>query len=204
MSKVQVHTRGSQEPQLFNDDTIVTILDLKRRLNTTDPTAVLLTFKGKIITDSTPLSVLGEDLVFVMENEIEFSTIEETAGKTYKASINGHSMVLPGDNVFFKDGKAFMITRRKRKFKVKDLVEMIRKNVSRAQLLHLMFLAVVVVSKNYPLMVVVLTVCALRGLSYAFVKSKMWKECKGHLTYSAFMFFASMLSIDHEKFVRKD
>jgi len=200
--QVRVHTRGKSDSRLIDDPDILTVLDLKRRLNSTDPSAVLLTFKDKVLNDSTPLTALGSELDFVMESEIEFTQIDE--GKSYKATVNGQVVVLAEHEVFFKDGKSFMVTKRTKKLRLKDVVAFLRKNVTRAQLVQVLFLAVVVLSRNYPLLVVILTINLLRAFSYALLRSRIWMECRGHVAYSAFMFVASLLSIDHEKFVRRD
>ncbi|ELA41653.1 uncharacterized protein VICG_01286 [Vittaforma corneae ATCC 50505] len=215
MTQIQVQTRGNSEIQLIDDEKILTIMDLKRKLNEHDPSSVLLTFKGKILTDSTPLSALGRNIVFTMEKDIEFAQIESKTNekslydrklgekKLYKSVVNDQIVFLKEDEIFFKEGKPFFITKKTKKLKLKDVVDFLKKNLTKAQIVQLLFIMFVVFSKNYPLLAIILTINLLRVFSFALLKSKAWNEYKGHLSYSAFMFFASLLAIDHEKFIRK-
>lgn len=204
MTHVQVQTRGSLEIVKIDDEEVVTVLDLKRKLNQTDPKSVLLTFKGKILTDSTPLSTLGENAVFTMEKDIEFAQTEQKGGvNLVRAIVNRQPMLLREDEIFIKDGKPFLITRRSKKLKLKDIIELIKRNVSKAQLVQLVFIIAVVMSRNYSLLAIILTINLLRMLSFILLKSNLWMEYKGHLSYSAFMFFASLVAIDYDKFIKK-
>lgn len=215
MTQIQVQTRGNPDSQLIDDDKILTIMDLKRKLNENDPSSVLLTFKGKILTDSTPLSALGENIMFTVEKDIEFVQIEPKADeksisgrrlggtRTYKSVVNNQVVFLKEDEVFFKDGKPFFITKKTRKLKLRDVVDFFKKNLTKAQIVQLLFIMFVVFSKNYPLLAIILTINLLRIFSFALLKSNAWDEYKGHFSYSVFMFLASLLAIDHEKFVRK-
>lgn len=196
---ISVKTRGREDTKSYDDPSIVTVGDLKTRLCPADPSTVLLTFKGKILSDTTPLCVLGDNPVFTVEREIEFMQIEKG-----KYTVNGERVSLGPQDVFYKDGRAYMVTSRVKKFRLRDVVVFIRNNVSRAQLIQALFLAVVVFSRNYPLLVVIMTINLLRAFSYALVRSKAWNECRSHLSYALFMFIASLFSIDHEKFIRTE
>jgi hypothetical protein len=44
-----------------------TILDIKRRISGFDPDSIVFSYNGKLINDSTPLKVLGENIVLLLE-----------------------------------------------------------------------------------------------------------------------------------------
>lgn len=202
MTIIQIKRRGEDTVKSFNDQSIVTITDLKRRINENDPSSVLLTFKGKILTDSTPVETLGEEILFIMENDIEFTPIYKQP-KLFKSVVNNQIVFLKEDEIFFKNGKPFFITKKRRKFKVKDVVDYLKNNVTRAHLIQVLLLLGILVTRNYPLIIIIATVNILRLHSFFLTKSKIWEDMGNHLMYSIFMFLASMFSIDHPKFVKK-
>lgn len=202
MTHIQIRRRGEDTVKSFEDQNIITIADLKRKINENDPSSVLLTFKGKILTDSTPIKALGEEVLFIMENDIEFSAIYKQP-KLYKSVVNNQVMFLKEDEIFFKDGKPFFITKKRRKFKVKDVVEFIKNNITKTHLIQLILLMGILLTKNYPLIIIITAVNTLRLQSFFLTKSKIWETMGNHLTYSLFMFLASMFSIDHPKFIKK-
>lgn len=205
MAPIQIQTRGNSDIQLIEDEKIVTVMDLKRKLNEKDPASILLTFKGKILMDSTPLSTLGEDILFTVEKDIEFAHIEpkSTEKKAYRTIGNNQVLLLRDDEIIFKDGRPFIATKRTKKLKFKEIVEFCRKNVSRVQAIQFLFIMFVLLSRHYPLLATILTINFLRMVSFVILRSKAWESLDGHLLYSVFMFLASLLAIDHDKFIKK-
>lgn len=211
---VRVETRGGAEKREISEESIQTISDLKRRLCEEDPSSVMLSFKGKILNDSTPISTLGEDVTFVIEKDIEFSKIapsgkcasaQDSAAptKTYMSKVNGGMMLLREDEVFFKQGRPYLITKKTKKVKFRDIVRYLKNSISKAHVVQTLLLMFIVATGNYPLMAIIFTVNALRFVSHFALKYRVWEKTTNHLTYSVFMFLASLLAIDHEKFHRK-
>jgi len=210
MATVKVVNRGQSMKKEIISDHINTIMDLKRKLCEDNPDSVLLTFKGKLLNDSTPISTLGDEVEFVIEKEIEFSDIfveeippKKEDDKCIRGIINGKSVVLDKSEVFYKNGKPFYITKKIKKIKLKDLIEFCKKNIGRAQLIQLGILSFIIATKNYPLLVMILTVNLLKMLSSCILKYKIDEKLKTHISFSIFMFVTSMLAIDHEKISRK-
>lgn len=210
MAVVRVEERGGEKREI-SEETIQTILDLKKKLCSDDPSSIMLSFKGKILKDSTPIYTLGDDVTFVIEKDIEFNKISpsdkhmssDSNLSMYSSRINGEAMLLRDDEIFFKQGRPYLITRKTRKIKLRDVAKYVRRNVSKAHVIQALLLLFIVASGNYPLMAIVLTVNVLRLASYFALRCRMWEKTTGHFTYSVFMFLASLLAIDHEKFNRK-
>lgn len=58
------------------DESIGTV---KSRLCREDPDSLCITFNGKLLSNSTPINVLGKRIVLQLENDIEFTRIDEEA-----------------------------------------------------------------------------------------------------------------------------
>lgn len=211
MVVVRVEERGGAEKRKICEDDVQTISDLKRKLCSADPGSIMLSFKGKILNDSTPISTLGDSVTFVIEKDIEFNKIAssdkcmspDSIPSMYASRANGKTVLLGEGEVFFKQGRPYLVTRKTRKVKLQDIARYLRDNISRAHMIHAFLLLFIVVSGNYPLMAIVLTINVLRLVSYFALRYKLWEKTTGHFTYSLFMFLASLLAIDHEKFNRK-
>lgn len=67
---IRVRTRGEKRIELFSNEEIDTIKDLKKRLCQMNPESVVLSFKGKMLNEKTPIKTLGEDLDFLVERDI--------------------------------------------------------------------------------------------------------------------------------------
>ncbi|KAM0681374.1 hypothetical protein GINT2_000614 [Glugoides intestinalis] len=202
MALIEVQTRGKPEKLTIEDENVITIMDLKKKLSKEDPTSILLTFNGKILTDSTPINTLGEAVIFIMEKEIEFAQIHQNQ-KLYKSKIDNKTVYLREDQIFFKDGRPFLITKKIRKLTYSDILAFVYKKITRERLLQLFFILFGIVSKNHPLFTIILTVNTLKFFSYFLLKYKAWQVFKSKAAYKSFMFFASMFAIDHEKFIQK-
>lgn len=206
MAQIQVQTRGKAEKFTIEDENVITIMDLKRKINQEDPTSVLLTFKGKILTDATLINTLGDTVTFVMEKEIEFAQILPTP-KLYKSKIDNKTVYLREDEIFFKNGQPFLITKKIRKLKFSDIVAFMKKNVTRERIIQFLFIFFIIASRNYPLFTIIVTVNVLKFFSYFLLKYKTWElfasGFKSCFSYEFFMFFASMFAIDYEKFIQR-
>lgn len=203
MSTIRIRTRGNNSEELLTGDRIITIRDIKQKINSKDPSSVLLTFQDKILIDEIEISSLGEDCTFILENDIEFSHIYGHSANRYKAKIDGKSVFLNESDVFFKDGKAYLITNRIKKLKLADLFDQFRKQLTRAQVLQFLFLTFIISSRNYPLICIICFINLLKLISQLILKFRAWEILGNGPMYAFFMFFASFMAIDHNKFINR-
>lgn len=203
MTTIRIKTRGNEDEKLLTDVGIITIHDIKRKINESDPSSVLLTFKDKVLLDSTDISTLGEDCTFVIEKDIEFSQIYGHSPKKYRAKINDKYVILKEEEVFFKDGKSFLVTKKLKKIKLVDILDAIRKNFTRIHAIHILFITFVFASRNYPLISTIVFINILKLASQMILKFRIWEKIGTGILYSIFMFFASFIAIDHNRFIPK-
>lgn len=202
MTTIRIKTRGNDNEKILNCDDATTIHDIKQQINMNDPSSVLLTFKDKVLLDSTDISTLGEDCTFVIEKEIEFSRIHGHIPKQYRAKINDKYVILKEGEVFFKDGRSFLVTGKMKKIKAADILDAIRKNFTRMHAIHLLLITFTLASRNYPLISVIIFINILKLGSQMILKFKICEKIGSGLLYSIFMFFASSIAIDHDKFIQ--
>lgn len=203
MAIVEVQTRGKVQKQKIEDESIITIMDLKKKINNEDPESVLLSFKGKILTDATPISTLGDNLLFILEKDIEFTQMTQKE-KSYKASVEGKCVNLKKEDIYTKNGKKYMIVNRRRKLKAKDVIDFFKKNLTTWHIMQAVLITLFVSLGNYPLIYLIFMINALKFASLFFLKTRFWELSQSRLFYLVFMFFASLVAIDHGKFLRKE
>lgn len=203
MPTIRVRTRGKNDEKIFSGDEMHTIRDVKEKLKSKDPSSVLLTYKDKLLIDSTEISTLERDCILILENDIEFSEMYEQESKVYRAKINEKLVSLKENDVFFKDGKSFLITRREKKIKISDVWSYFKKNLTKSHIVQFLFLAFIFSSRNYPLISIIVFINILKFISQMALKFKLWENIGDGALYAIFMFFASFIAIDHTKFLKK-
>lgn len=117
--------------------------------------------------------------------------------------LNGESTLINREEIFYKNGKPFLITKKVKKFNLKDFIDLVRNNISRTQIVQIAILSFIVATKNYPLLSMIVTVNLLKSISLLIIKYKVDENFTNHILYSIFMFFVSAIAIDHEKITRK-
>jgi hypothetical protein len=203
MPTIRVRTRGKNDEKIFSGDEMHTIRDVKEKLKSKDPSSVLLTYKDKLLIDSTEISTLERDCILILENDIEFSEMYEQESKVYRAKVNEKLVSLKENDIFFKDGKSFLITRREKKIKISDVWSYFKKNLTKSHIVQFLFLAFIFSSRNYPLISIIVFINILKFISQMALKFKLWENIGDGALYAIFMFFASFIAIDHTKFLKK-
>lgn len=203
MSTIKIQTRGKKDEKIFDSGEVDTIGDIKKQINGSDPSSVLLTYKDKLLIDSTKISTLDENCTLILENDIEFSDIYGHRSKTFKATVNEKPLSVGKEDVFFKDGKSFLITKRKKKIKLSEIWAYLYNNITKAHIIQVLFLAFIFSSKNYPLISIILFINLLKFVSQMLLRLKIWEGLRNDVSYAVFMFFASFIAIDHNKFLKK-
>jgi hypothetical protein len=258
MTTICIKTRSKSskdsKEEFVELDKAMTIKDLKEKLNPKDPSSILLRFKNQIPMDSTEIDELGKDVIFTMENDIEFNELEvnekenennneictcfkrkcefpkeksecakdyvldspHSSGKRENHSKDNKKIpsnldessasrltddLLSSNNeIFYKNGKPFLIKNRIKKLKFSDIPKQVFKRCTREQLVQFLLISFILTTKNYPLVCIIVFINILKSISLIILKYKIYNKMGNGLIYSIFMFISSFIAIDHARF----
>lgn len=128
--------------------------------------------------------------------------LQNTGDETYKAiRIDGKEVKARASDIYVVDHKKYYITKRQRKFNLKYLQEKLESIfMNRTALLHFLVLLFIIQTNNIFLLVIILSIRALRLLSNICLRTKIWQKFTSHISKAVLLFFASLLLLDHGSF----
>lgn len=108
---------------------------------------------------------------------------------------------LPAD-YFTLNGRTYRITRRRKRLTLKNIVEKFEAFFTPALLFQCLMLLFILHTNNVFVLVVLLSIRSMRMLSSLVRRHRLWAHVRKHGMQAFFMFFASLVLIDHPSFYR--
>lgn len=223
MSQVIVLDRNGNirlQMEYFEEDRLI---DIKQRLCKNDPESMYISYKGKLLSDTTCIRVLGERVVLLLENDIEFTSIGDGSFSKLEAALacpaprradvvaeacaepRSPPRAKAGEdskpsNTFFLNGKKYLITQRRKKFNLRHIKEALRRCATREVALQLLLFAFLMATQNFFLLLALVFIKCLSFCDYLFSSRRIWSHISNQHVKTVFMFVASLLFIDHSTY----
>lgn len=223
MTTIVVYDRHNSKCLETEIESITTVQNIKQQICNKDPDSIQILHNGMLLPDSTLLSSLGERIILIVESDIEFRNIEENEPKREDNNkigdvklcgssqdefiyilLHGNRRRVKRNEVFFKAGKPYYITDRKRPTNIKNIVDMVQESVQHYLTpqfaIQLLLLSVILFTNNLFVLFFIIAVRSLRAISKLVLEWRIWQLAESKVSRIVFMYVASMFLVDHPLF----